>query len=94
MIGWKGGYYKEFNSLFYQKQCFMLDNHNNYYIYDELITKGSLVVKADSININNWRNHYDGILSLMKDGIEADPVKSLFVIAYHKLSVLLTSNFI
>lgn len=94
MIGWKGGYYKEFNSLFYQKQfykrvlflsilerkiCFMLDNHNNYYIYDELITKGSLVVKADSININNWRNHYDGILSLMKDGIEADPVKSLFV---------------
>ena len=22
MIGWKGGYYKEFNSLFYQKQFY------------------------------------------------------------------------
>ena len=91
MIGWKGGYYKEFNSLFYQKQfykrvlflsilerkiCFMLDNHNNYYIYDELITKGSLVVKADSININNWRNQMAEIVitkeNFQKEVLESD----------------------
>ena len=57
----------------------MLENLNNYYIYSKLVKTGKQVVKSDSINISNWRNHYDGILNIMKDGIETKEVQNMFV---------------
>ena len=57
----------------------MLENLQNYYIYSELIQNKKQRVKASDINITNWRNHYDGILNIMRDGIETDYVQKLFV---------------
>ena len=57
----------------------MLENLQNYYIYSELIQNKKQRVKASDINISNWRNHYDGILNIMRDGIETDYVQKLFV---------------
>ena len=57
----------------------MLENTNNYYIYTKLVKTGKQIIKADSINISNWRNHYDGILNIMKDGIETTEVQNMFV---------------
>lgn len=57
----------------------MLDNLNNYYVYSELIKNGRIIIDSTTININNWRNHYEGILNIMKDGIETDFVQHLFI---------------
>lgn len=57
----------------------MLPNMNNYYIYTKLVKTGSQLIKSDSINISNWRNHYDGILNIMKDGIDTKEVQNMFV---------------
>lgn len=57
----------------------MLDNLNNYYVYSELIKNKVMVLNTNSISCDNWKMHYDGILNIMKDGIETDFVKSLFI---------------
>lgn len=57
----------------------MLENLNNYYIYTELVKNQKMTIYTDTINIENWRNHYDGILNIMKDGIETDYVQNMFI---------------
>lgn len=57
----------------------MLENLGNYYVYAELIQNRKMILNTNSISYDNWKNHYNGILNIMKDGIETDFVKSLFV---------------
>ena len=57
----------------------MLENLNNYYVYSELVQKQKITIRSRDIVIGNWRNHYDGILNIMKDGIETDFVQNMFI---------------
>ena len=57
----------------------MLENLNNYYMYSELVQKQKITIRSRDIVIGNWRNHYDGILNIMKDGIETDYVQNMFI---------------
>ena len=57
----------------------VLKNYNNYYIYAELAKNGSITIPVSSIDINTWEYHYNGILNIMKDGIETDYVQNLFI---------------
>ena len=43
----------------------MLDNYNNYYIYGELISSHSIVIHTRDIIIDNWYDHYNGILNII-----------------------------
>ena len=57
----------------------MLENLNNYYVYTELVQHQKMTIHTKDIVIENWRNHYDGILSIMKDGLETDYVQKMFI---------------
>lgn len=57
----------------------MVNNFNNYFIYSELVKTGKQVVKSQDINMENWRNHYDGIFNILQDGIELKEVHQLFI---------------
>ena len=57
----------------------VLKNYNNYYIYAVLAKNGSITIPVSSIDINTWEYHYNGILNIMKDGIETDYVQNLFI---------------
>ena len=35
-----------------------VNNFNNYYVYSNLIRNGSIVIKTDTITLDNWSNHY------------------------------------
>jgi hypothetical protein len=48
-------------------------------VYTELVQKQKMTIHTKDIVIQNWRNHYDGILSIMKDGIETDYVQHMFI---------------
>lgn len=57
----------------------MLENLAGYYIYAELVKTGKIYVRADQIDRTNWLNHYNGVLNILRDGIETDYVQHLFV---------------
>lgn len=57
----------------------MLSNYNAYYVYANLVRTGEIVVKSDQINIKTWQSHYDGILNILRDGIETEFVQRLFI---------------
>lgn len=56
-----------------------LVNYNNYYIYSDLAKNGKIVVNTNDITINTWEYHYNGILNMLKDGIETQYVQNLFI---------------
>lgn len=57
----------------------MLENLINYYDYAPLIQTGNVTINPSTITKENWKNHYDGILNIMKDGIETDFVHVAFI---------------
>lgn len=57
----------------------MLENLNNYYIYSELAKNSKMTVHTNSINLDTWNSHYEGILNIMRDGIETPEVQNMFI---------------
>ena len=57
----------------------MLENFNNYGPYEQLVKTGRIVINTAEINIDNWDNHFNGILNIFRDGIELEEVQSMFI---------------
>jgi hypothetical protein len=57
----------------------MLNNFKNYYIYDELIKTGTMVLHTKDVTMASWQEHYTGVLNLMKDGIETEFLQKTFI---------------
>ena len=57
----------------------MLSNYNAYYIYANLVRTGSISVESKSINIKTWQSHYEGILNILRDGIETEYVQRMMI---------------
>lgn len=57
----------------------MLDNFKVYYVYADLVKNGKFVINTNTITIDNWHDHYNGILNILRDGIETEYVKHLFI---------------
>lgn len=57
----------------------MLTNYQNYYVFEELVKTGKFYLKTSDITVNNWKDYYDGILNIMRDGIELDSVHNWFI---------------
>jgi len=48
-------------------------------MFGEYVKTGRMVIYTSDININNWQEYYDGILNMMKDGIETDFLQQTFI---------------
>jgi len=57
----------------------MLCNFNNYGPYAEFVQTGKMIVDISTININNYHEHLNSILNIMRDGIETEFVQSTFI---------------
>lgn len=53
-----------------------LVNEENYWIYAVIAHGEPMEVHTDDINKNNWENHYNAILNILKDGIYTKYVQS------------------
>ena len=51
----------------------------NYYIYTTLAEKCYQSINVSDITINNWNDHINGIMNILRDGIETDDVQSSFI---------------
>ena len=51
-----------------------LVNYQNYYMFSELVQKGTMELKTSDININNYQDYYNGIMNVLRDGIELPQV--------------------
>ena len=56
-----------------------VSNFTNYYIYAELVKKGKLKIDTRAITRDNWNHHFQGILNILRDGIETPAVQGLFI---------------
>lgn len=50
-----------------------------YYFYEELCKTGKQIIKTKDININNINQYFDGLINIMKDGIETEEVQKMMV---------------
>lgn len=50
----------------------MLNNTQNYGIYNELIEKGTITIYTKDINKSNLKTHFNNILSILLDGIDLE----------------------
>lgn len=57
----------------------MLNNFKNYYVFGELVQNGTYYLRTSDITINNWPDYYNGILNIMRDGIELDCLHNWFI---------------
>ena len=57
----------------------MLNNLNNYYVYAQLVQNGTMMIDSSSINMTTWQDHYNGILNILKDGIELENVHHMLI---------------
>ena len=60
----------ESNTVFYME---------NYSIYAELIRNKKMVIDVKSITIQNYNIHYNSILNIMKDTIETEYMRNVFI---------------
>lgn len=56
-----------------------LNNLANYGPYANLVRTSRIIIQADQITNMNWKSHYDGIINILKDGIELNYVQNLMV---------------
>lgn len=56
-----------------------LSNLQNYYMFASLAAHGRCHIKTSEINSSNWSDYYEGILNLMKDGIELEEVQNFMI---------------
>lgn len=57
----------------------MLENYDNYTYYKDFIKTGRCTIRTKDITIDNLEEHFQGILNIMKDGIELDLVHKNFI---------------
>jgi hypothetical protein len=57
----------------------MLENLSNYYMFAPIAQNQAVTILTQDITLGNWRTYYDGILNVMKDGIELPQVHKAFV---------------
>lgn len=53
---------------------------DNYWIYKELVEKGTIEIKATQITKENWKLHFDSIFNIMLDGIETEELRAMKII--------------
>ena len=51
----------------------------NYGIYKELVQNRSMVIDVNNINCQNYELHYNWILNIMKDTIETEYTRTVFI---------------
>lgn len=51
----------------------------NYGVYAELISNKAMIIDVDSINFSNYEYHYNWILNIMKDTIETEYTRTVFI---------------
>lgn len=56
-----------------------LFNLQNYYMFSSLASHGRCYIKTSEINTSNWSDYYEGILNLMKDGVELEEVHNFMI---------------
>lgn len=56
-----------------------LKNLQNYYMFSALPVSGRCQINTNEITLSNWSEYYDGILNLMKDGVETEEVQSYMI---------------
>ena len=52
----------------------MLNNLQNYYVFQELVLNKSMTIHTKDITIYNWLDYYEGLINILKDGIELEEV--------------------
>ena len=57
----------------------MLNNLNNYYCYSPLVQTGRQTIRSSEITVLNWKQHEQGILNIMKDGIDCEFIENSYV---------------
>ena len=57
----------------------MTPNEVAYYKFNEFIKEGKMILKTSEINAGNWQELYEGIMNVMRDGIETDFVQKNFI---------------
>lgn len=57
----------------------MLSNMSAYYLYGNLVRNGKIIIETDIITNKTWYDHYNGILNILRDGIETDYVQSMII---------------
>lgn len=57
----------------------MLENFENYGPYAEGLKNGKIYVKVGDINQKNYNDYYDGIVNILRDGIETAQVQECFI---------------
>lgn len=55
----------------------MVSYYENYGPYVDLVKNGTIQIFVPDININNYMDHFNGILNIMRDGIEDPEVQNL-----------------
>lgn len=53
----------------------MLNKYQFYGPYADFVIDGHITINTSEISKNNWQSHCDGILNILKDGIETDFIK-------------------
>lgn len=57
----------------------MLENLNNYYMYYPIAKHEKMIIHTEEIDFTNWQEYYDGLLNIMKDGIELPEVHQCMI---------------
>ena len=57
----------------------MLENLKNYFMYAPIAQNKPVTVDVSNLTLSDWHAHYNGLLNIMKDGIELDQVQKCMV---------------
>ena len=57
----------------------MLENLRNYFMYAPIAQNKPVTVDVSNLTLSDWHAHYNGLLNIMKDGIELDQVQKCMV---------------
>ena len=55
----------------------MVTNYQNYGPFESLVRNGYQEVNTSDINIDNYSGYFNGLLNIMRDGIEQEDVQAL-----------------
>ena len=59
--------------------CAQLSNTDNYFMYGPMIQTGKMDIQVQSITVESYPEYFNGILNILRDGIETDEVQSMFL---------------
>ena len=52
--------------------CAQLSNTDNYFMYGPMIQTGKMDIQVQSITVESYPEYFNGILNILRDGIETD----------------------